>query len=112
MPTIYKPKKKQPPKRDKAKLIYDTVYNTSRWRKLRAAYLLSHPLCETCLKNGVVSPATDVHHIHEISNADNALGMAEIGFDADNLQALCEQCHIELHGRKMKKPPEGERLSK
>lgn len=105
MPTIYKPKKKQPPKRDKAKLIYDTVYNTARWRKLRAAYLQQNPLCKMCLKDGIVSPATDVHHTFEISNADNEMEMQEIGFDPDNLQALCAFHHQQTHADKKKFPP-------
>lgn len=31
-------------------LIYNKVYNTRRWQKLRQSYLIDQPLCEECLK--------------------------------------------------------------
>ena len=35
----------------------------SKWRKRRAAFLKEHPLCEECLKRGLLVKATDVDHI-------------------------------------------------
>lgn len=101
MPTIKKLKRKTSyPKRNKAKDIYDSVYNTKTWRKLRNAYLMEHPLCEECLKNGKVTAATEVHHKYEISHANSTLEMKNIGFDYSNLMALCEECHINKHHKK------------
>ena len=67
MPTIYKPKKKkvtnnqafyQQRRRERQK-----IYNTSTWQKLRQNYLSQHPLCEECLKKGIIRSAKDIHHI-------------------------------------------------
>ena len=103
MPTINKPKKKTSVKREKAKAIYDNVYNTSLWRKIRSAYLQEHPLCEMCLKEGKTTVATEVHHITEISNGDTIEQMQSIGFDYNNLMAICEDCHTQLHAEKHRK---------
>jgi len=104
MPTINKGKKvNNYVKHDKAKDIYKYVYNTSQWRKLREAYLMLHPLCEMCEKDGKVNEAVEVHHITPISNANDELEMKELGYNPDNLMALCEECHHKLHN-KMKKP--------
>lgn len=104
MPTINRGKKvNNYVKHDKAKDIYRYVYNTTRWKKLREAYLMQHPLCEMCEKDGKVNEATEVHHITPISNANDELGMKELGYNPNNLMALCEECHHKLHNE-MKKP--------
>lgn len=103
MPTINRLPKKHYPKKDKAKKIYDNVYNTALWRSIRSAYLMEHPLCETCLNEGKTTPATDVHHIYEISNGDTVEQMQEIGFDYSNLMALCEYHHNLTHHPKKTK---------
>lgn len=53
------------------------------WRRLRAAYLAHHPLCEC----GCGYAATVVHHVKP-HNGDRALLLAW-----DNLQALTKPCH-------------------
>lgn len=104
MPTINKGKKvNNYVRHDKAKDIYNKIYNTSRWRKLRQAYLMQHPLCELCEKDGKVKEAVEVHHITPISNAESELQMKDLGFNPDNLMALCEFHHHQLHNQ-MKKP--------
>ena len=100
MPTINRLPKKSYPKRDKAKQIYDNVYNTTLWRSIRSAYLMEHPLCQTCLNEGKTTPSTVVHHIFEISNGDTVEQMQEIGFDYTNLMALCDYHHTEIHAEK------------
>ena len=72
------------------------VYNTRRWRKLRAAYLMEHPLCEICKKDGVLTPAIDVHHRDSFTNYEG-LQLHEKAFDSDNFVALCKKCHATLH---------------
>lgn len=39
------------------------LYATTAWQKIRAWQLAQQPLCEECLSIGVVTPATDVHHV-------------------------------------------------
>lgn len=73
------------------------AYNTTQWRNLRKAYLMEHPLCEVCMERGNVTYSRDVHHIHEISNAENDLEAKDIAFDSDNLMALCMACHSRYH---------------
>lgn len=78
------------------------IYNSSRWRALREAKLRETPLCEICEKEGRITPATQVHHIHEISLGGSVNDMLDIAFDYNNLQSLCERCHMHLHGDRHK----------
>jgi 5-methylcytosine-specific restriction protein A len=62
-----------------------------RWRKLRAATLAAEagehagPLCVECLRQGIITPATDLDHIvpKRVGGADTP----------ENLQPLCHRCH-------------------
>ncbi|PBB84577.1 HNH endonuclease signature motif containing protein [Mesorhizobium sp. WSM3876] len=38
------------------------LYKTARWRKLREWKLAQDPLCQWCLEEEIVTPATEVHH--------------------------------------------------
>lgn len=56
------------------------------WVKIRAKALLRDGhLCQQCIKDGVITLATDVDHI--ISKAKGGTNRME------NLQSLCKQCH-------------------
>ena len=57
----------------------------SEWRKIRAAYIRQHPLCEECLKQGRLVPVEEVHHI--VPLADGGTN------DFSNLMSLCKSCH-------------------
>lgn len=61
-------------------------YNAA-WRKISKQFLVSHPLCENCKKNGKYTKATVVDHIipHR--------GDPELFWDSNNWQALCKSCH-------------------
>lgn len=61
------------------------------WRKIRAAYLTAHPLCERCRKQGRITPAEEVHHIEPLSRGGTN--------DPGNLMALCTSCHSEITAR-------------
>ena len=57
-----------------------------KWRKLRRAHLAREPLCRECLKEGKVTPATDVDHIEpHRGDKDKFWNGAK--------QSLCAQCH-------------------
>lgn len=72
--------------------------NSRRWKRLRAAYLSVHPICEACEINGRTTPATEVHHVVPIeSKAGRLQDMHALAFDPNNLKALCRACHIEAH---------------
>ncbi|MBS6156854.1 MAG: HNH endonuclease [Sutterella sp.] len=59
----------------------------SKWQRLRAQFLKSHPLCEECKRQGRLTKATDVDHIipHH--------GDPKLMWDQSNWQALCHECH-------------------
>ena len=64
------------------------LYNTARWRSIRAEQLRREPLCRMCREDGGrITPATVADHIkrHE---GDEALF-----WNPANLQSLCKQHH-------------------
>jgi len=61
----------------------------TRWQKLRNSYVKAHPLCEECLRKGLITPVKDVHHKVK-HNGDPVLL-----YDWDNLESLCRACHNE-----------------
>jgi len=101
MPKIYKPEKKsykrinQSSKKDNN--INKYIYNTTTWRKLRIEKLKLNPLCERCLAKDIIKSGVDIHHKIPISSGDNIFKMMQLGFDFQNLQTLCEDCHKEVH---------------
>ncbi|WP_368657640.1 HNH endonuclease [Metabacillus halosaccharovorans] len=62
-------------------------YN-SKWRKARNTYLMKHPFCVECAKDGITNPATVVDHIvpHK--------GNQQLFWDSkNNWQSLCVTHH-------------------
>lgn len=100
MPTINKPKKKS----RKNNSQYDTerrkIYNSERWRKLRAWKFACNPLCELCLQEDRTVPAEDVHHIVSFMSTDDPVQRIVLAYDFDNLMSLCKQCHQRIHNEK------------
>lgn len=100
MPTIFKPKKKSDYKKHGKNKQISKIYNSSEWVNLRKAYLMEHPLCEECEKQGKITPATEVHHVFEISNGNTEIEMEDIALNPwkyEGLQALCTDCHHKQH---------------
>ena len=106
MPTIYKPKKKkvtnnqafyQQRRKERQK-----IYNTTTWQKLRLSYMQQHPLCEECLKKGIIKSAKDIHHKVSFMTVDDKAERERLAFDSDNLMALCRECHNAIHNPKKK----------
>ena len=56
-----------------------------RWRKIRAAYVEAHPLCEDCLARGRYTPVAEVHHVIPLDHGGT--------HDESNLRSLCKPCH-------------------
>lgn len=61
-------------------------YHSREWKHLRQNYLIEHPFCMECRKNGKLTKASVVDHIVPIRQGGPAL-------DENNLQALCSSCH-------------------
>lgn len=57
----------------------------SRWRKIRAAYIAQHPLCEDCLAQGKTTPVQEVHHVLPLEHGGS--------HNFANLRSLCKPCH-------------------
>lgn len=61
------------------------------WQRIRERYVASHPLCEACRKNGVLTPTEEVHHILPLSHGGT--------HDEHNLMALCKACHSAISAK-------------
>lgn len=97
MATIVKQKKRKRETNTYSKQEAQAYYNTPQWKKLRKAYLMEHPLCEMCLEKGIVKPTEEIHHIKPVLSGNSDLERKELAFDANNLMALCKDCHHKIH---------------
>lgn len=71
-------------------------YHSAAWKNTRRNYKQSvGGLCERCLAKGMIVPADIVHH--KIPLTDENVNDLSISLSWDNLQALCRQCHAEVH---------------
>ena len=61
---------------------WSVLYNSPRWKVLRAQKLKENPCCEIC-----GAEATEVHHIKPHN------GDLEVFYDSDNLMSICHACH-------------------
>ena len=62
------------------------LYGTEHWRTRSKLQRQSQPLCEECLKAGVVMPAEEADHVERHGNDRNR-------FYLGRLQSLCRDCH-------------------
>lgn len=62
-------------------------------------------LCEKCLEEGVITPATRVHH--KVHLTPENVNNPDIALNWDNLEALCEKHHAaehtEIYGHRKKR---------
>ena len=75
------------------------IYNSKEWKELRIAKLRANPLCEECMKEGIVTSARCVHHIVPIETARTKDEMRRLAIDCglQGLKALCFACHARIH---------------
>lgn len=78
------------------------AYQSSEWKKLRDIYMKEHPVCEECLAKGKITPAVDIHH-KESPFKNNEVNKSLL-LDYNNLQALCKECHGDIHNRQQGRP--------
>lgn|GEM_PF-380058 len=72
-------------------------YHSAEWERARRAALeRDHYLCQHCLAAGVITPATMVHHIKELTPAN--VSDPDYATSLDNLVSLCDRCHKKIHG--------------
>lgn len=88
-------------------------YQNPQWKVLRKIKIQQNPLCEECLKNEIVTPAHDVHHIK--SPFDGGLSEMERYrrlLDWNNLISLCRECHNAIHNENLKNKNEKDTIYK
>ena len=68
---------------------FQPFYNSANWKQIRLIKLSQQPLCEVCLKNDLINPADQVHHIISLSEKEGWRKRLDI----DNLQSICIRCH-------------------
>ena len=80
-----------------AKEFARSFYSSKRWQECRNEYAKRrHYLCEDCLRRGIYKPGTIVHHKIEIDPV--TIERPEIALNPDNLELLCRECHLRVHG--------------
>lgn len=74
----------------------ESFYKSKAWEKTRRMIMQRDVmLCQDCLKDGLITPAEEVHHIVELS-PDN-INDPNITLNPDNLVSLCRRCHAKRH---------------
>jgi 5-methylcytosine-specific restriction enzyme A len=64
-----------------------------KWQTESKKYLAEHPWCEDCMKKGVFTVATEVHHKRKHQ------GNSKLFWDKNNWQGLCHSCHSKRTAR-------------
>ena len=74
---------------DKHRPEHHGMYNNTRYKRERIAFLHEHPICECedCTSQGRLLPATRVDH--KVPHKDDY----NLFYDWDNWQAMTEECH-------------------
>ncbi|EKA7406927.1 HNH endonuclease [Vibrio parahaemolyticus] len=67
--------------------VNEHIYQSTKWRKLRARKAKESPLCENCLTYNIIKPVDVVDHIKPL------LDYPDLAYVFSNLQSLCHQCH-------------------
>lgn len=73
------------------------MIQSGRWFRLRREVLARHPACQRCLEEGIVTPATEVHHIRPVEDGVTRAEQVRLMYDIHNLRALCHDCHVQTH---------------
>ena len=77
----------------------NAFYHSPAWRKVRRLVLQrDNFLCQHCLVDGRIRPATEVHHIKPLKD------YPELSLDMSNLIGLCWECHELTKLRKLDVP--------
>jgi len=69
----------------------DRGYKTN-WDKVRSIKVKQDPLCEECMKDGIIKPVEIVHHIIPVDLCKR-YNREDLIYDLDNLKSDCRPCH-------------------
>ena len=85
-----------------AKEFSKAFYKSVAWQKCRAyCWSRDKGLCQDCLKNGMIVPGVEVHHIVELTPQN--ISDSSISLNPSNLVTLCKSCHEARHGRVLRR---------
>lgn len=76
---------------------WNKYYSSSEWHLLRTAYYTAHPLCECCLKEGIVVPCEEVHHKTRWDSGITEEAKWKLLLNPYNLASLCKHHHLLAH---------------
>lgn len=76
---------------------YQQLIHTRRWLLLRHQVLTEHPICERCEEAGILTPATEVHHVKPVESGTTKAEKRRLMYSRGNLRALCHDCHVRTH---------------
>lgn len=91
---------------------YIELVGSMRWRRLRNSVISEHPVCQRCGRRA----SQCVHHIIPIESGVSDADMECLAYDVNNLQALCYDCHKQIHmnmrpcGKSIHRQREADRL--
>ena len=73
-------------------------YKSKAWKDCSMMYRSSvGGLCERCKAKGLLVPAEIVHH--KIHVTPDNINRPDLVLNFDNLEALCRNCHADMHKR-------------
>lgn len=74
----------------------EKFYKSKQWQSCRALCISkAGGLCERCAKQGRITAAVIAHHLIPVTK--DTVDNPEITLNLDNLEALCINCHNEVH---------------
>lgn len=84
-------------KKKEHNLEWNRYYQDKIYMQNKKIYKQNHPLCEDCLKEGIIKPAEHLHHITEFSLGKTEDKRFELLRDINNFVCLCLECHKKRH---------------
>lgn len=85
-----------------AKDFSRAFYKSKQWQRCRSyCWSRDKGLCQDCLKNGMIVPGVEVHHVVELTPEN--INDSSISLNPSNLVTLCKSCHEARHGRVLKR---------
>jgi 5-methylcytosine-specific restriction enzyme A len=67
--------------------VNNHIYQSTKWRKLRARKFKEQPLCEHCYRLNIITPTDVIDHVIAIIDDET------LAYTYNNLQGLCHGCH-------------------
>ena len=80
---------------------YQRLLNDKRWWgdggvKVQV-WRRANGLCEECMKDGIITPGVDCHHVIPVETGRTIQEMERLAYDVNNVRLLCIPCHIKVH---------------